>query len=530
MVLENRGNIESLVISVLLQDISIIADYPLSENDFTFPKTKFFYNLIRELSTKYKEIDEVTVSAFVGMSPSLNESYEKYGGWESIQKVRDLGNIHNQKKYIDDLEKSNLIIRLESKGFNIDKEVEVEGVKAKPIDLFPSMTASQVHDFYEMLLADSSINLVGNDVVIEDLHYTSEEILKKKNNEDDNSASFAIALRWQTDTGEERYVQGMPMLSNIIDGVGHSNGIYFIAGHSGTGKTTFTLNMAMGLVESDCKVLIISNEQQSEYYKQILITYISNAIFNCHTMTRRKVKNFDFTIEEEKTFYLANKFIEEKYSIPGKLKFISMYDFNTEKIKKIAKKLSLSEGYDTLILDTFKAEDASSGNSTGEMNEAARDFDKFGKQMRMRIIFPIQLATYTEGKVSYLTAACISNAKQIKEVGHTITLMRKIIPDELNPEKDRYFLKPYRWKKGRLEGKLQKSYLEIIDSSTKEGKEREFDKNCIDIRKKHILLFVNKTRSGDDDNKILLYEMDGRSGRFIEKAYCDNVFVGQLTY
>lgn len=39
MVLENRGNIESLVISVLLQDISIIADYPLSENDFTFPKT-----------------------------------------------------------------------------------------------------------------------------------------------------------------------------------------------------------------------------------------------------------------------------------------------------------------------------------------------------------------------------------------------------------------------------------------------------------------------------------------------------------
>lgn len=63
-----------------------------------FRKLKFFYNLIRELSTKYKEIDEVTVSAFVGMSPSLNELYEKYGGWESIQKVRDLGNIHNTKK------------------------------------------------------------------------------------------------------------------------------------------------------------------------------------------------------------------------------------------------------------------------------------------------------------------------------------------------------------------------------------------------------------------------------------------------
>ena len=65
VLMNNRGEIESLVISALFQDLSLIADVSLTDKDFIFPKTKFFFNLVKELSKKYKEIDEVTLGVYV---------------------------------------------------------------------------------------------------------------------------------------------------------------------------------------------------------------------------------------------------------------------------------------------------------------------------------------------------------------------------------------------------------------------------------------------------------------------------------
>jgi KaiC/GvpD/RAD55 family RecA-like ATPase len=65
------------------------------------------------------------------------------------------------------------------------------------------------------------------------------------------------------------------MLNNLTNGVTDSNGVFFVGAYSGTGKTTFTLvNLVMGLIESGAKCLIVSNEQQSKYYKLILISFI----------------------------------------------------------------------------------------------------------------------------------------------------------------------------------------------------------------------------------------------------------------
>ena len=55
VLMNNRGEIESLVISALFQDLSLIADVSLTDKDFIFPKTKFFFNLVKESFTQKRK-------------------------------------------------------------------------------------------------------------------------------------------------------------------------------------------------------------------------------------------------------------------------------------------------------------------------------------------------------------------------------------------------------------------------------------------------------------------------------------------
>ena len=81
------------------------------------------------------------------------------------------------------------------------------------------------------------------------------------------------------DNGEDRYVQSFKMLNNELNGVCRKNGVMFIGASSGSGKTTVTLQMVLGLIEAGEKVLFISNEQTSKYF----ISYLPVTGFQFHT-------------------------------------------------------------------------------------------------------------------------------------------------------------------------------------------------------------------------------------------------------
>ena len=91
-----------------------------------------------------------------------------------------------------------------------------------------------------------------------------------------------------------------------------------------------------------------------------------------------------------------------------------MPDFSIEKILKISKKLILSEGFDTIFIDTFKSEQ-NSDDSVKEMVMSMRDLDSFGKKMDVAVVVTMQIATYAENKTAYLSAAELSGSKQTKE-------------------------------------------------------------------------------------------------------------------
>lgn len=535
----NEVMTESLVISCIFQDLTLIDEYPIDSNSFENPKCKFFFELVEGLSRGYKELNEVTVSSFVSQTSDLKMKYEKYDGWESVERVKKLAQISNFDKHIDDLFKQNLIKDLESKGFNIKKKIEIEkGVEVKPKDIFPQMTCQEVYEFYEMLLTNSSVSVGGNDMIVEDLYFTDDEIDKIESGEDDTSISYDITMRWTDENGEERYKKNFKNLNNVTDGIGYDNGIFLLASASGGGKSTTAFQMALGMVESNEKVLFISNEQGSRYFKNILVSYVAYTVFNCHSMTRRKVKHLDFTDEEREVFRKANKYIKEKYS--DRLKFVSVIDFNIDRILKLVKKWRLSFGFQGCVIETFKSENAETSDVVNELVEGSRKIDKFAKKYQVRMIIPMQLRTSTNMKTSYLTSSEISNSKQVVEVCGSIILFRKILADELNPENKKLFLKPFRWVLDETTGKYKKKYLEVKDSkaidedttTNRRSKIRkvEDNKDYIDINKTYRLAFVDKAREGSDDKKILLLELNGNTGDMHEVCWVDNVYTGQLSY
>ena len=181
-----------------------------------------------------------------------------------------------------------------------------------------------------------------------------------------------------------------------------------------------------------------------------------------------------------------------------------------------------------VILDTFKYENGASSNSNiaTELVDTSREIDAIATEYDIGVILPVQLLVSSD-KTSFLTSANLTFAKQIKEVANSVILMRKVRPFELNPQDEKYFLKPYVWRKND-KGKYTKKELKIINPMKNENdRMKRFDKDVIDITKQHILVRIDKNRNGMSDD-LILYEVDSISGVMREKGYCGFIYMGTL--
>lgn len=522
---EKKEQAERMLISCLLQDLSL--ETPLLESDFSTPKNKFYFKLITELAPRYKEINGFTVLNYLQISEEMTENFNDFGGVKEFDKIKSMANVSDFNSYLDELVKFKLVEELSEKlGIDINKEVVVGGKKVIPANIITGMNSSQTLDFFDMQLSSINVASLNNDMIAESLYYTEDEISKMESGELEETSYFDYTLLWEDEKGEKRFDRNLPLLNRSLDGYTCGNGVHYLGGFSGTGKSTILINIILGLITtSNEKVILVSNEQRSSYFKRILVSYIAQSVFKCYTLDRTKIKHFNFTDEEKKAFYLANEFVKENFT--DSLKFYSVSEFNIDKILREVKRLHLAEGYSVLCLETFKSQSALD-NSVADMVDSSRKLDIFEKEVGMKVILPVQLMTSLEGKVSYLNSSMISNSKQIKEVANSIVLVRKVNERELDPE-DKAFLSPYVWKTNK-EGKLVKKYLTIVDGQEKskrrlKGDEIEKD-YTLDKRKKYLLCFIDKSRESDDNSKVILMEMVGRIGKVRDVCYVDNVYTG----
>ena len=522
--MQDRGMIEGLVLSCIYQDLTLVTE--LEPDFFSTNKSIFYFVLAREMSKTIKEVDMISVCAWCNTN-GLLQVFEGYGGYESINNLLKLeGNVDNFYSYVDDLRKHVLIQGYTELGFDLDKCYELNGEKVKPSEVLPFMDSIQFGSLIQSIFLNVGAKVIEAKDKFESLHYTEEEIEKMEKGELENTAQFDITMTWKDiRNGEDRYLQSFRMLNDELNGVCRKNGVMFIGASSGSGKSTVSLSIILGLIESGEKVLLVSNEQVSKYFKDLLSAYVCINVFKCYTISRKKISKWTLSDTEKEVFFKANEFIKEKYE--GKLTFWAVNEFDINKIESKMKKLNMTEGYRYMVLDTFKPTSLESGNVTNEYVELSRRLDTFGRKNDIGIICPIQLLSSTD-KLSYLTASQITNAKQIKEIASKILLFRKCRNQiELNPENQQYFLRPFIWQKNEMTGKYEKRYLKIIDSTKKEEKKYEFDRFCVDVSKRHLVFFIDKNRSGSD-SLVYLYEFDGNSGRLTEKAICDHISYGVL--
>ena len=157
------------------------------------------------------------------------------------------------------------------------------------------------------------------------------------------------------------------------------------------------------------------------------------------------------------------------------------------------------QGFGYALYDTFKAEDAASATVTGELIEASKQLLQVAEKEDIGIIITMQLAIYMEN-TRYLSSACLSNAKGVKEIVSELVLTRPLWDDEFNGQK--FDVHPYRFKKDST-GKFTKIKEEIQ----------------LNPDKKYRLVFLDKTRN-DEGETVLLYQFDGAWNKWIELGYC----------
>ena len=524
IITKDRGNIESLVLSALMNDLSLYNEYKLSEDDFIIDKVKFYFTLGRMMSKKYSEVDEVAINEMIKNSRELREKYKEYGGFESIKNVMELGNVNNADGYIDELYKNNFLIKRGKKEI-FTKTIETDGIEVNPWkDLFPDMTCKEVEEYFLGDLSKDAVATISHKTKGESLIITREEREKLKEGME-MGTPYDIIFEYtekeigKSDNDTPKYIYGSTFLSSTTNGLGNGGGNTMISGYGGIGKSTFTFfNIILPMVYRGSTAAIFSNEQKSIYFKAVLYSFVAANIFGYYKLTRKKIENGTFTEEEEILMDKISKFLDDR-GFSEHLIFYSLEEFDIDEILRISRGLISHEGADTFLIDTFKSPDSSDAQSVGIMTEATKKLDVFGNKHNVKIIMTLQLTPGNEGQKSYLTAADLADCKSTKNVSDVLLMMRKVVPElELNESNKKYWMAPYR---------LVKPKRTRRGSSEWVREELHFTEK--DLESEWRVIFLNKNRRGKDD-VVLLYRFNGTTGRFEEYGICSKVYRGSLNY
>lgn len=471
--LENRELLEMSYVFCMWKNPEFFNEYAdiNPSKDLITNDGRFFYDLGKSIcGIGVKSIDDASIHAFLKEDKELLEQFNKKGGYKVFQTLRKVLSVDNMESYYENLIRHNMLMGLYKKGFAVIDN----------LSMLTKMTTSQIYDYFEYQLDNTFLNR-GAGVKIEDLVIDDEFV-----DECDQGLEKGLS-----------YASTAPLLNYHTLGVHRSNVMIF-AGYSGTGKTSFVMNTyVMPILDAGEGITIVANEMNIKAWKHILLATVLSQKLKYFGLPRKKQKTGGFNAEQKAKIKEAQEYINKHYK--GRIKFAKIYDYSIEDVKRVFKKMS-KLGLKYGLFDTFKAEDSSAVNMTGELIEASKQLLQVAEKEDMGIIVTMQLAIHTENQ-RYLTAGTLSGAKGVKEVVSELVLMRKLWDDEFN--KKSYDVKPWKNRRDPLTGKItdDKIYFELDES------------------KRYRIMFLDKTRN-DEEDICLLYQFDGAWNKWTEIGYC----------
>lgn len=469
---KDRNHLEAEFVACLWKNADLFEEYggllkdkkpTLRDRDATF-----YYRLgLGMFQAGYDRIDAVAVDSYLVGNPKMKEYYEDHGEFQPMADMMSLVSADNAEALYDQIVKKNTL-----------EEMYISYSKAfGKLDQFDGMTSEQVYDYFELI--NNGISLaVNTDSKVEDLKIDDAQIAVWNSGE-------AVGLN---------YGEAAPRLNNITLGLPLGD-VCLMAGHSGTGKSSWVFENMVIPISVGTPVCIISNEMKIDAYKLLLLVHILQKDLKYFGLHRKAIKQGSFSEEQMSMIKKAQRIQEEKYT---NIKFVKLFDNNTSQIIKCIKRLS-AQGVKMFFWDTMKSDDSMDNEMWMQLLMNSRKIFNVVSKENVAMICSFQLALYTSNQ-RFLDAGCLSNSKQIKEVVSELLMMRKLWDDEMPDGK--YDCHPYRLV--RDESGPSKWKKEMI---------------TLEKDKQYYVVFVDKTRN-DEDKKTLLYEWNSRFNKWTELGFC----------
>lgn len=465
---KDREKTECCFVFCLWRDPTLYDDYKEINSDFFKSEDSKFYYLLGKTMREQglNSFDNISTVTFLSTRPEIERRFNQYGGWHEVEQLRSMVNTNNINSYYDDLAKRNNLETILLKYEEIFNDV----------DRFKNASSEDVYETFDLL--NNSISLNSNrEAKIENMIVSEQDI------KDFNSGE-AVGLS---------YGKAAPLLNYTTLGLPKGD-IYMVAGHSGSGKSSFTFNMAINIVSEGTPVCILSNEMQLKAYKNMLLAYVLSHDLNYWNLTRKKLKIGDWSDEELEMVKKASEIIKEKYS---NLFFIKLFDNDGNIVMKQMKKINRLYKVETFIWDTYKSDDTTAGSDKmwQELLLSSRKVFNLIAKEQWYLVCTFQLALYTTNQ-RYLDAGCLSSSKQVKEIISELVMVRKLWDDEYTGEK--FDCHPFKF------NKENKKIKETID---------------LDKSKTYVVAIIDKTRN-DENAKNILFQWDSTWNRWTEIGYC----------
>lgn len=490
--LKGRIETEGNVISCFFKDMLLIDDTTFEQKDFVTADGLFYFSMLNQLRNKgFYSLDEVTILS--NLSQDAIDKYEDMGGWDSIQHQIDIINTQNFDTYIDILYRENILLHMHSDGFNLLREIDVNGKKIIPLKLFRKMTAEEVTDWYDARISSYGTGYSSKVLEEEEIDF-DDEFIESCQEGEENGVPFDIA--GYDINGEE--INCFPFLSRQIMGLLEGT-FTMMGGFSSVGKSSWWVTVLMSLLFYDRKILIISNEESVKKFKVKFMIWLLGKRNRYFKLTKKKMTSGDINAESRDQLTQVQKFWRENYK--GRVKFISINDADMRVVKKKIRENVLRYGYDCVLYDTFKIQESDFEGTRQDLSlvRDSRELDKIAKKYNIIMLASVQLAERLKGKL-FLDSSVLSNSKQIKEILENLFLMRTVYDEELD-EKNKFYCRPFRLKK------VNDKWIE---------EEYAPDRNAV-----YRALFVEKTRNGNnssDTGVAYLLKFDGDHCIFREVA------------
>lgn len=468
-VLEYKDTCEANIVSIFWKNPALLIEYEdITIHDFSKNHWKVYFEIangIIRVENK-QTLDEITVGAYLEKHKKLYDKFIEYGGFDTVQKLKEYVQEDNILGYIKELRKWQRVLLLAKNGFPI----------VNRLSDFADMSVDDIYDEYEANLNNifSSVNFDVKSYSIADGIY---EQIEKWDQGD------AIGLPFYN----------MPILTRELGGL-HLGDITLVGGISNAGKSSFIrLAIIPSIIKKDKegnseKIVVFLNEEGIAKWQREMIVWVANNIYG-EDIEKWRVRNGSYDKELKELLYKCADYLS-KLKEDHTFTLVPLESYTTDIVIKQIKKFS-ALGVKYFVIDTFKADngnDAKINNNT--RLEMVQNITKLYNIIKdsvknVCLVCTVQLTKATS-KIRYLTQDALSESKNIINPCASGLFIRNMYDDEQVGDRA---LKVY--KNAGMNGKS----ITVVQ---------------LDPNKKYQILFIVKGResAAGIGSRQLVYEVD----------------------